>query len=321
MDEHRWRVFCCSSTATTTWNACSGSTTKVRRPGPTPRPCSPSGGTATPPKPVGCSGRPRRPTSTSRPACWARRSRRPSRPATYSPGDESEALHYVGGFLAAWKSTPGAVAWLRENAQAKQPKEGPSAKGPLGVIKKWLTRNLPQKDDVWQADFRQMPNWIRVGGKPRARGSCWSRAAATNWPWPTRWRRRRPRRRCCGTRWCGRCSTRRRERPHRPAELQVRPDERWESLKPHLDEIGVGLAAGDDLGQLRDVFKDMTEHVGGKPEAGAARHAGRDAGAGRRVLRGGSVVLPAGPVEEGRLRVGDQGRVRQLRERPLVRRA
>jgi hypothetical protein len=40
-------------------------------------------------------------------------------PGYYSPGDESEALNYVGGFLAAWKSTPGAVAWLRENAQAR----------------------------------------------------------------------------------------------------------------------------------------------------------------------------------------------------------
>jgi hypothetical protein len=28
-------------------------------------------------------------------------------PGYYSPGDESEALNYVGSFLAAWKSTPG----------------------------------------------------------------------------------------------------------------------------------------------------------------------------------------------------------------------
>src|SRR5262245_29374675 len=86
-------------------------------------------------------------------------------PGYYSPGDESEALNYIGGFLAAWKSTPGAVAWLRESVK-KAKKEGPSAKGPLDLIKKRLNKNLPQGYDVWQADFRQMPNWIRVGGRP-----------------------------------------------------------------------------------------------------------------------------------------------------------
>jgi hypothetical protein len=34
-------------------------------------------------------------------------------PAYYSPGDENEALEYVGSFLSGWKSTPGAIAWLR----------------------------------------------------------------------------------------------------------------------------------------------------------------------------------------------------------------
>jgi tetratricopeptide (TPR) repeat protein len=62
-------------------------------------------------------------------------------PGSYSPGDESEALNYLGSFLAAWKSTPGAVAWLRENAQARKPREGPSPRGPLGFIKKWLNKN------------------------------------------------------------------------------------------------------------------------------------------------------------------------------------
>src|SRR5262249_41495983 len=85
-------------------------------------------------------------------------------PGSYSPGDDSEALHYLGGFLAGWKSTPGAVAWRREDAQAKE--EGPHPGGPLGFIKKWLTKPLPHEDDVWQADFRQLPTWIRGGGKP-----------------------------------------------------------------------------------------------------------------------------------------------------------
>jgi tetratricopeptide (TPR) repeat protein len=86
-------------------------------------------------------------------------------PAYYSPGAESEALDYIGSFLAAWKGTPGAFAWLRENVK-KAKKEGPQPKGPLDFIKKWLNKNLPHEYDVWQADFRQLPNWIRGASKP-----------------------------------------------------------------------------------------------------------------------------------------------------------
>ena len=88
----------------------------------------------------------------------------PGRPGYYSPGDENEALNYVGSFLAAWKSTSGAITWLRASVSKK--KEVVSQpKGPLGFIKKWLNKHLPQEYDVWQADFKQMPNWIRIAGE------------------------------------------------------------------------------------------------------------------------------------------------------------
>jgi tetratricopeptide (TPR) repeat protein len=87
-----------------------------------------------------------------------------SQPDHYSPGDENEALNYIGSFLAAWKSTAGAIAWLRASfGKKKQPAQQP--KGPLGFIKKWLNKNLPQEHDVWQADFEQMPNWIKIAGE------------------------------------------------------------------------------------------------------------------------------------------------------------
>jgi len=165
----------------------------------------------------------------------------------YSPGDENEALNYIGGFLAAWKSTPGAVAWLRAGV-GKKKESAQQAKGPLGFIKTWLNKNLAQAFDVWQADFQQMPNWIRIAGE-------WVRpwamlvtsrshdlvlghqmpdeipSAALLWDALVQ-AMQHP---AAGT-------------PHRPTELQVRADERWESLKPHLDEIGVGLTVTDDLG-------------------------------------------------------------------------
>jgi hypothetical protein len=56
--------------------------------------------------------------------------------------------------------------------------------------------------------------------------------------------------------------------PHRPTELQVRADERWEALRPHLDEIGVGLAVAEELDQMEVVFNEMCAHVCGKPKPG-----------------------------------------------------
>jgi tetratricopeptide (TPR) repeat protein len=189
------------------------------------------------------------------------------RPGFYSPGDESEALNYLGGFMAGWKSTAGAVAWLRENGK-KAKQEGPQPKGPLGFIKQWLNRNLPHEDDVWQADCRQLPNWIRMGGEPvrpwvvlvtsHSNDLVLAHEMAEETPsaallWDVLVRAMQyP---AAGT-------------PHRPSELQVRADERWETLRPHLDEVGVELIVADELDQLGEVFKEMTEHVCGKPKPG-----------------------------------------------------
>lgn len=188
-------------------------------------------------------------------------------PPYYSPGDENEALNYLGGFLAGWKFTPGAVAWLRASmARKKEP--GPQPKGPLGFVKQWLNKNLAQEPDVWQADFRRMPNWIRIAGEmvrpwtvlvtsrssDLVLGHQMSEdvpSAALLWDALVQ-AMQHP---AAGT-------------PHRPAELQVRADDRWETLRPHLDEIGVALVMSDELEEINAVFQDMTEHICGKPRPG-----------------------------------------------------
>jgi tetratricopeptide (TPR) repeat protein len=191
-------------------------------------------------------------------------------PGYYSPGDNTEALEYVGGFMAGWKSTPGAVAWVRANdAKTRKGKAtAPEAKGPLRLVKDWLNRSLPQQDDVWQAGVRQFPNWVRSGTElvrpwlvmvgsrsndvllahqmpeqPPSAAQFWDTLVqAMQHPMG-------------GT-------------PHRPTELQVRPDERWDSLKPHLEEIGVALVVKDELDQIDAVFDDMFAGVGGDPQPG-----------------------------------------------------
>jgi hypothetical protein len=187
-------------------------------------------------------------------------------PGSYSPGDESEALNYVGSFLAGWRDTSGAFAWLR--AHVKKPKEAPHAKGPLGFVKKWLSKSLPQEDDVWQADFRQTPTWIRIGGEKirpwmvlvtsRSSGLVLAHQMLEETPsaallWDTLVQAmQNP---AAGE-------------PHRPSELQVRTDERWEALRPHVEEIGVEFVVTEELDQVEGVLKELHEQIGGKPQPG-----------------------------------------------------
>jgi hypothetical protein len=113
-----------------------------------------------------------------------------------------------------------------------------------------------------------MPNWIRVGGKPvrpwvvlvtsRSNDLVLAHEMPEDAPsaallWDTLVQAmQHP---AAGT-------------PHRPTELQVRADERWGPLRPHLDEVGVGLTVSDELDQLDAVFNEMCEHVCGKPRPG-----------------------------------------------------
>ena len=189
-------------------------------------------------------------------------------PRSYSPGAESEALEYIGSFLAGWKATPGAVAWLRENVAVRKEKTGGSPKGPLGFIKKWLNKNLPQEYEVWQADFRLMPNWIRIGGKPMRPWIILVTSVSNDLVLAHEMPEETPTAAVLWDTLVKAMQYPAAGEPHRPTELQVRGDESWESLRSHLDEIGVGLVVSEELDQLDDVFKKMSEQVCGKPQPG-----------------------------------------------------
>jgi tetratricopeptide (TPR) repeat protein len=192
------------------------------------------------------------------------------RPGSYSPGDENEASNYLGSFLVGWKSTPGAVAWLRANDEQakKRQAEAPRPKGPLGFIKKWLTKNLPQEYDVWQADFRPMPHWVRIAGEPvrpwvvlvtsRSHDLILANRVADDEPTPA-------------LLWDTLVQAMQNPaagEPHRPTELLVRADERWESLRPHVEAVGAGQVVSAELDQLDALFEELGEHLGGKPRPG-----------------------------------------------------
>jgi tetratricopeptide (TPR) repeat protein len=191
-------------------------------------------------------------------------------PDHYSPGQESEALHYIATFMGSWKDTPGAIAWLRANdPQLRKEKDKiPAPRGPLALVKRWLESKLPQEEDVWQADARPLPNALRIGGEKvrpwlmlvtsRSHDLVLAHfmlleAPVTAFLWDTVVQAmQNP---AAG-------------QPHRPTQLQVHGDEHWHTLRPHFKEVGVDLVEMEELDQLDWAFQEMCEHVLGKPEPG-----------------------------------------------------
>jgi tetratricopeptide (TPR) repeat protein len=191
-------------------------------------------------------------------------------PNHYSPGHETEALQYLGTFMPGWKDTLGAIAWLRANDEKlkKRASAVPQARGPLGFIRKWVREHLPQVADVWQAECRQMPNWIRVAGYParpwvivvtsQSQDLILAHDVVEEAPTPA-------------LLWDTLVQAMQHPaagEPHRPSELQVRPDERWEALRGHLQDIGVNLATDRDLDEVDDILDSLNEHLGGQAEPG-----------------------------------------------------
>jgi tetratricopeptide (TPR) repeat protein len=183
----------------------------------------------------------------------------PDEPPDYiSPGGESEALEYVNGFLAGWKSTAGAVAWVR--AATAKPGRAQKSKGPGAATKKLLLK-LAKTDDVWQCDARPLPAWTLAGNQPvrpsailivnplaQVLGheiseeaptpeSVWDVLAAAM---------RRPLAGAVG----------------RPAAVRVRPGTPGESLRVHLEEIGVAVEVSDKLDAFDAAFASLAGHLG-----------------------------------------------------------
>jgi tetratricopeptide (TPR) repeat protein len=191
-------------------------------------------------------------------------------PGYYSPGQESEALHYIGGFLAVWRSTAGAVAWLRANdpQNRKRQEQMSTPRGPLSMVKSWLKRKLPQEEDVWQADVRQMPNAIRVAGDKMRPWIVLVTSRSQDRALAHDLLEQEP---VAAALWDTLVQAMQNPaagEPHRPSQLQVRADERWLSLRPHVEEVGIGMTVLEALDQLGTLFEGMSEHLSGKPQPG-----------------------------------------------------
>ncbi len=184
-------------------------------------------------------------------------------PSSYSVGDEDDAILYVASALSAWRSTPGAMAWVRDALKPKKRRTIPEAKSfaPSAQSLERLTR-LPQTFDQWQAGWRQLPIWIEEGGEgvqpwavivaSMSSGMLLNTTIVAHEPTPEQL-------------WDLLAAPMQKPpkvKPHRPTTLLVQPDPRWDELRPHLDAVGVACETLTESDLLDDIFQSLAEHLG-----------------------------------------------------------
>ncbi len=189
----------------------------------------------------------------------------PEPPAYYSFGGDEEAVLYAADALSAWKSTPGAITWLRGLSEPKAPKKPSKGAGktrmPSAAAKKRLA-SLPQGPDPWLVEVRELPSWVENDDGERVRpwatlvinpagGPILAVAVSDVEPGP-------------GDLWevlDQAMRTPMAGEPGRPAALHVRPEPRWDAVRPQLEAIGVPLVETGELDLLDMVFADLVEHL------------------------------------------------------------
>ena len=117
--------------------------------------------------------------------------------------------------------------------------------------------------DVWQADFRPTPHWVKIAGRPVRPWIVLVTSRSDDLILAHEILEEPP---SADQVWGVLAKAMKRPaagKPHRPTELQVRPDARWDLLQPRLDEIEVTVVRAEELDQLDGVFRDMSRHIAG----------------------------------------------------------
>jgi hypothetical protein len=233
----------------------------------------------------------------------------PAEPPGYdSPGDETEALNYLGSFLAPWRATAGAVAWLPANDPHSQGRkaESPKPRGPLGFIKKWLWGKLPQEVDTWQAGCRRTANPVRIAGDKVRPWLVLVTSHTHDLILAHEVLEEEPTSAALWDTLTQAMQNPAAGQPHRPTQLQVPGGDRWESLRPHVEGVGIRLEVAEGLEHLDGLFGELDERVGGKPQPGLLDVPGVEPGQVAAFYGAAASFFRSGPWRK----VGDEAAIR-----------
>jgi hypothetical protein len=190
-------------------------------------------------------------------------------PMFVSPGGEDEAVSYAAQFLRTWRSSPGAVPWLRKTLRIPLP-HAPKPRKPAWSRFRHAFLRLPQAEgEIWQLDVCRLPAEVneidrRAGTLPADRPPwtlvLWNRtedailAFEAGDTQPT-----------AAEAWDALIEAILRPRPaggfpaepHRPAEIHLRRKAFFKAWQDKLRQIGIACHMMDDLDGLDRVLENL----------------------------------------------------------------
>ena len=181
----------------------------------------------------------------------------PTPPSYISLGGEDEAISYAAQFLRTWRSSAGAIPWLRKTLKVPLP-QPPKPRKPAWSLFRHAFLRLPQVDEeVWQLDVCRLP-LSQADGKtyrPPWALVLWNRTEDAILTFeagdaqPT-----------VGEAWDVLIEALLRPRsgePHRPAEIQVRRKTFLKAWQEKLRQIGIHCRLCDELDGLDRVLENL----------------------------------------------------------------
>jgi tetratricopeptide (TPR) repeat protein len=220
-----------------------------------------------------------------------------SLPGLYRPGDKSEAAVYLEESFGTWRQVPGALTWLRSVASAepqsrrlssgsgasKRRQAAARGTGPTLRAKKKL-RKLPLKyGTVWQVTIESFRQPGEADSSPEVSWMILVVNEQTGQLIVQDVVEAKPTAALLWDRLIDAMENPVDGAPCRPSEIQTRPDDVWQALEPHLQEIEVDVIPREKLEQLDELVSQMhlqlrgVDNRGGMidgdelPDAGIAR--------------------------------------------------
>jgi hypothetical protein len=144
----------------------------------------------------------------------------------------------------------------RRSRMVKNKQECFQPRGPLPFVKTWLNERLPQECDVWQADCRQLkeesPDGTTAGPwvvlvTSRSNDLVLAYQVTTAEPVPA-------------LLWDTLVQAMRTPAlggAHRPSELHVRPNQGWETLRSHIEQLGTQWVVSEELDQIESILEKV----------------------------------------------------------------
>ena len=204
------------------------------------------------------------------------RSMPPSPPSYVSRGGEDEAVSYAAHFLRMWRSSLGAIPWLRKTLTLPLP-QPPKPRKPIWSLFRYAFLRLPQvAEEVWQIDACRLP-LAQADGKtnrPPWALVLWNRTEDNIMTFEAG--DAQP---SLSEAWNVLVEALLRPRagdPHRPMEIQVRRKTFFKAWLEKLRQIGIECQLCESLDGLDRVMEDLLPASGGlrrfleEPETPAA---------------------------------------------------